>query len=82
MVELKLEYIKKMYDNNNIVVKDFNLYIIDKEFIVFVGLLGCGKLIILWMVVGLEFIIFGDFYIDGECMNDVELKNRDIVMVF
>lgn len=36
MAELKLEHIKKTYDNNNTVVKDFNLHITDKEFIVFV----------------------------------------------
>ncbi len=43
MAELKLEHIKKTYDNNNTVVKDFNLHITDKEFIVFVGPSGCGK---------------------------------------
>ncbi len=37
MAELKLEHIKKTYDNNNTVVKDFNLHVTDKEFIVFVG---------------------------------------------
>ncbi len=43
MAELKLEHIKKTYDNNNTVVKDFNLHLLDKEFIVFVGPSGCGK---------------------------------------
>lgn len=47
-------------------VKDFNLEIVDKEFIVFVGLLGCGKLIILCMIVGFEEISGGDLLIDGK----------------
>lgn len=82
MAELELEHIKKTYDNNNTVVKDFNLHITDKEFIVFVGPSGCGKSTTLRMVAGLESITSGDFYIDGERMNDVEPKNRDIAMVF
>ncbi|WP_346417497.1 ATP-binding cassette domain-containing protein, partial [Listeria welshimeri] len=75
MAELKLEHIKKTYDNNNTVVKDFNLHITDKEFIVFVGPSGCGKSTTLRMVAVLESITSGDFYIDGERMNDVEPKN-------
>ncbi|MDE9938685.1 ATP-binding cassette domain-containing protein, partial [Staphylococcus pseudintermedius] len=43
MPELKMSHVKKVYDNNNTVVKDFNLDISDKEFIVFVGPSGCGK---------------------------------------
>ncbi len=54
MAELKLEHIKKTYDNNNTVVKDFNLHITDKEFIVFVGPSGCGKSTTLRMVAGLR----------------------------
>lgn len=61
MAELKLEHIKKTYDNNNTVVKDFNLHITDKEFIVFVGPSGCGKSTTLRMVAGLESITSGDF---------------------
>ena len=53
-------------------MKDFNLHITDKEFIVFVGPSGCGKSTTLRMVAGLESITSGDFYIDGERMNDVE----------
>lgn len=66
MAELKLEHIKKTYDNNNTVVKDFNLHITDKEFIVFVGPSGCGKSTTLRMVAGLESITSGDFYF-GYC---------------
>jgi multiple sugar transport system ATP-binding protein len=82
MAELRLEHIYKIYDNNVIAVKDFNLHIKDKEFIVFVGPSGCGKSTTLRMIAGLEEISEGDLYIDGKRMNDVAPKDRDIAMVF
>ncbi|MEE6133750.1 ABC transporter ATP-binding protein [Priestia sp. GS2] len=82
MAELKLEHIYKIYDKNVTAVKDFNLHIEDKEFIVFVGPSGCGKSTTLRMVAGLEEISQGDFYIDDKRVNDVAPKDRDIAMVF
>src|SRR5699024_4887486 len=67
---------------NTTVVKDFNISIKDKEFIVFVGPSGCGKSTTLRMIAGLETISEGNFTIDGKRMNDVEPKNRDIALVF
>jgi multiple sugar transport system ATP-binding protein len=69
-------------DEGVIAVKDFNLEIKDKEFIVFVGPSGCGKSTTLRMVAGLEEISGGELYIDGKLMNDIEPKDRDIAMVF
>ncbi len=63
-------------------VKDFNLEIADKEFIVFVGPSGCGKSTTLRMIAGLEEISGGDLLIDGKQMNDVPAKARNIAMVF
>lgn len=82
MAELKLVNLTKEYDKGVIAVKDFNLHIQDKEFIVFVGPSGCGKSTTLRMIAGLEEISDGDFEIDGKRMNDVAPKNRDIAMVF
>ncbi|TDM48499.1 sn-glycerol-3-phosphate ABC transporter ATP-binding protein UgpC [Macrococcoides goetzii] len=82
MANIKLEHIKKTYPGGNTVVKDFNLEIQDKEFIVFVGPSGCGKSTTLRMIAGLEDITSGEFTIDGVRMNDVAPKNRDIAMVF
>ncbi len=82
MAELKLQNIYKIYDNKVTAVKDFNLDIQDKEFIVFVGPSGCGKSTTLRMVAGLEEISKGDFFIDGQRVNDVAPKDRDIAMVF
>lgn len=82
MAELKLTNLTKEYDKGVVAVKDFNLDIEDKEFIVFVGPSGCGKSTTLRMIAGLEDITDGDFEIDGKRMNDVAPKNRDIAMVF
>jgi len=82
MSTLSLKNINKIYDNNVQAVFDFNLDIKDKEFIVFVGPSGCGKSTTLRMVAGLETITSGELYIDGNLVNNVEPKDRDIAMVF
>lgn len=82
MAQLSLQHIQKIYDNQVHVVKDFNLEIADKEFIVFVGPSGCGKSTTLRMIAGLEEISAGELLIDGKRMNDVPAKARNIAMVF
>ncbi|TLS38025.1 ABC transporter ATP-binding protein [Pseudalkalibacillus caeni] len=82
MAEIKLEHIYKKYDNKFEAVKDFNLDIRDKEFIVFVGPSGCGKSTTLRMIAGLEDISDGGLYIGDRKVNDVAPKDRDIAMVF
>ena len=82
MAGLKLKNIYKVYDGGVTAVKDFNLEIEDKEFVVFVGPSGCGKSTTLRMVAGLEEISKGELYIDDKLVNDVEPKDRDIAMVF
>ena len=82
MATVKLEHVYKKYPNGFEAVKDFNLDIEDKEFIIFVGPSGCGKSTTLRMIAGLEDISSGDLFIDDKRMNDVEPKDRDIAMVF
>ena len=82
MASLSLKGIQKIYPNGFHAVKDFNLDIEDKEFIIFVGPSGCGKSTTLRMIAGLEDISGGTLEIDGKVMNDVEPKDRDIAMVF
>ena len=82
MATVKLTNVKKVYDNNVVAVQDFNLDIADKEFIVFVGPSGCGKSTTLRMVAGLEDISDGTVEIDGEVVNDLQPKDRNIAMVF
>ena len=82
MASVKLTNVKKVYDNNVVAVHDFNLDIKDKEFVVFVGPSGCGKSTTLRMVAGLEEISGGTVEIDGEVVNDLQPKDRNIAMVF
>ena len=82
MASLSLSHINKTYPNGFEAVKDFNLEIADKEFIIFVGPSGCGKSTTLRMIAGLEEISSGELKIGDRVVNDVEPKDRDIAMVF
>ena len=82
MPSLSLKNICKVYPNGFQAVKDFNLEIEDKEFIIFVGPSGCGKSTTLRMIAGLEEISSGELRIGDKIVNDVEPKDRDIAMVF
>ena len=82
MASLSLKNICKVYPNGFVAVKDFNLDIADKEFIIFVGPSGCGKSTTLRMIAGLEEISSGELWIGDKLVNDVEPKDRDIAMVF
>lgn len=82
MGKVVFKNIKKIYPGNVLAVKDFNLEIEDKEFIVLVGPSGCGKSTVLRMVAGLEEITEGDLIIDEKKVNEIPSKDRDIAMVF
>ncbi|MCR5201654.1 MAG: sn-glycerol-3-phosphate ABC transporter ATP-binding protein UgpC [Lachnospiraceae bacterium] len=82
MASLSLKNIGKQYPNGFVAVKNFNLDVADKEFIIFVGPSGCGKSTTLRMIAGLEEISSGELWIGSNLMNDVEPKDRDIAMVF
>ena len=82
MANISMEHICKTYPNGVGAVEDFNLEVQDREFIIFVGPSGCGKSTTLRMIAGLEDITSGTLKIDGETVNEVPAKNRDIAMVF
>ena len=81
MAHIKLENIEKRF-GNVIAVRDFNLEIQDKEFVVFLGPSGCGKTTTLRLIAGLENPEFGDILIDGIRVNDMSPADRDIAFVF
>jgi multiple sugar transport system ATP-binding protein len=81
MAQVVLKQINKFYDSVH-AVKDVNLQIRDKEFVVFVGPSGCGKTTTLRMIAGLEAISSGDISIGGQVVNDLAPMDRDIAMVF
>ena len=82
MARVELKNVRKVYPGNVEAVKNANLDIHDKEFIVLVGPSGCGKSTTLRMIAGLEEISDGEIYIGDTLVNDVPPKNRDIAMVF
>ena len=63
-------------------VRNFNLDIEDKEFIVLLGPSGCGKTTTMRLVAGLEEPTTGDIHLGGRRINDLEPKDRDVAMVF
>ena len=81
MSEVVLKNVNKMYGNVQ-AVKDVDLHIKDKEFMVFVGPSGCGKTTTLRMIAGLEEITSGDIYIGSQLVNELPPMDRDIAMVF
>ena len=82
MAEVKLINLSKIYEGKNVAVKDINITVKDKEFLVLVGPSGCGKSTTLRMIAGLEEVTSGEIYIDNKLVNNVSPKNRDIAMVF
>lgn len=82
MSEIALRNVCKQFDSEHYGVKDFNLDIHDKEFVIFVGPSGCGKSTTLRIIAGLEEITEGELWIDGELSNYLEPKERGMSMVF
>ena len=81
MAQIKLENIIKRF-GDVVAVKDFNLEIEDKEFVVFLGPSGCGKTTTLRIIAGLEHPEQGNVLIDGKRVNDLSPAARDIAFVF
>ena len=81
MAQVMMKDLNKKYDEVH-AVKDVNLHIRDKEFVVLVGPSGCGKSTTLRMVAGLEEITSGEISIGDRVVNDLPPKDRDIAMVF
>jgi multiple sugar transport system ATP-binding protein len=82
MAAIELSHITKTYDGGVNAVDDLNIDIGDGEFLVLVGPSGCGKSTTLMMVAGLEDITDGELVIDGEVVNALAPKERDVAVVF
>jgi multiple sugar transport system ATP-binding protein len=81
MASVIYDHVYKRFDEV-VAVKDLNLSIEDKEFLVLVGPSGCGKSTALRLLAGLEDISEGNLQIGDRVVNDVAPKDRDIAMVF
>lgn len=82
MAYLKLDDLKKVYNNKVEAVKSFDLEINEGEFIVFLGPSGCGKSTTMRMIAGLESVTDGDILLDGKSIVSLEPKDRGISMIF
>lgn len=82
MASVKYEDVTKIFDEDVVAIKDLNIDIEDKEFLVFVGPSGCGKTTCLRLLAGLDKLTKGNIYIGDRRVNDVKSKDRDIAMVF
>jgi len=82
MASVTLKSVNKFYDDKVQAVKDADLTIQDREFVVLVGPSGCGKSTLLRMIAGLEDISSGKILIADKVVNEVAPKDRDIAMVF
>jgi len=82
MAKVSIRALNKKYDNGFHAVKDVDLEIRDKEFMVLVGPSGCGKTTTLRMVAGLEEITSGEIRIGDRVVNELPPMDRDIAMVF
>src|SRR5439155_799946 len=82
MASVTYDHVVKRYTADVTVVKDFNVDIKDKEFMVLVGPSGCGKSTALRMLAGLEAITEGKILIGDRVVNNVAAKHRDLQTTF
>ena len=82
MAQVSLNNVSKFFPGNVQAIRDINLGIENKEFVVLVGPSGCGKSTTLRIIAGLEDASSGDVYIGDQRVNDVPPKERNIAMVF
>ena len=82
MSEISFRGVGKTYGDGTVAVRSVDLEVSDGEFMVLVGPSGCGKSTLLRMLAGLEAITEGEILIDGEVVNKVHPRNRDVAMVF
>jgi multiple sugar transport system ATP-binding protein len=82
VASISFKHVWKRYSGNSVAVKDLNIEVADKEFLVLVGPSGCGKSTTLRMLAGLEEISDGEVWIGDRVVNNVAPKDRDIAMVF
>ena len=81
MARLRISGLHKYYDAVH-AVRGVDLDIAEGEFAVLVGPSGCGKSTMLRAIAGLEDIDDGTIEIDGEVVNELSPRDRDVAMVF
>ncbi len=82
MAQISLQNVSKVFPGNVWAIRDINLGIESKEFVIFVGPSGCGKSTTLKIIAGLEEATSGNVYIGDQLVNDIPPKDRNTAMVF
>jgi multiple sugar transport system ATP-binding protein len=82
MARIRFKSVTKRYAGDVVAVKDIDLEIRDKEFVVLLGPSGCGKSTTLNMIAGLEDVTEGELWFDEQIVNTLPPHRRDIAMVF
>ena len=82
MARIVFQAVNKRYAGDVVAVRDLNLEIRDKEFVVLLGPSGCGKSTTLNMIAGLEDATDGEIWFDDEVVNEMPPHRRDVAMVF
>jgi len=82
MATLEMRNVTKQFSRNVIAVKDFNLEVEDKEFLVLLGPSGCGKTTAMRVVAGLEEVTLGQIFIGGRDVTDLPPRKRNVSMIF
>ena len=81
MADIHLNNVSKRW-GSFVGVEKFNLDIADKEFLVLLGPSGCGKTTTMRMIAGLEDVSEGEIFINGQLVNDLEPKDRDVFLLY
>src|SRR3982751_4043772 len=82
MAQIRFRAVTKRYAGDVVAVRDLDLEIRDKEFVVLLGPSGCGKSTTLNMIAGLEEITVGELWFDDQIVNALPPHRRDVAMVF
>ncbi|MGR8931110.1 MAG: ABC transporter ATP-binding protein [Gammaproteobacteria bacterium] len=82
MAEIVIDRVSKIFPDGTTTLRDASFTIHDGEFFILVGPSGCGKSTLLNMIVGLECVSAGEIRLDGQIINDLDPKDRNMAMVF
>lgn len=82
MPVLTLTDLAKRYNRKVWGVRQMDLEVEDKEFVVFLGPSGCGKTTCMRMIAGLEVTTRGSIVLHDRDITDLAPRDRDISMVF
>jgi multiple sugar transport system ATP-binding protein len=82
MATLTMKNVTKRFGRNVIAVKEFNLEVKEREFLVLLGPSGCGKTTAMRMVAGLEEVTTGEIFIDDREITELPPRKRNVSMIF